>query len=152
MIVASVSGGACRKDFRSLGWNVGLDEPRTFGFSLKYRFDTEPECSSILVKSNLTAQAFSIVGQAAANAEPAQVTRLNVTGHTDTVGSNAYNMRLNCHRAESVAARLEKDGIPSNEIKIFAKGKRGLLISNTASVKELRNRSVQIVYSGGPTS
>jgi iron complex outermembrane receptor protein len=103
-------------------------------------------------RSDLTPQAVSIVGQAAANAGPAKVTRLEVTGHTDTVGSDAYNMRLSRRRAESVAAELEKDGIPAGEIAIFAKGKRDLLVPTADGVKEPQNRRVQIVYSGGPTS
>jgi outer membrane protein OmpA-like peptidoglycan-associated protein len=103
-------------------------------------------------KSDLTPQAVSIVNQAAANAGPAKVTQLTVTGHTDTVGSDAYNMRLSRRRAESVASELEKDGIPSSEIAIVAKGKRDLLVPTADGVKEPQNRRVQIVYDGGPTS
>jgi outer membrane protein OmpA-like peptidoglycan-associated protein len=103
-------------------------------------------------KSDLTPQAVSIVNQAAANAVPAKVTQLTVTGHTDTVGSDAYNMRLSRRRAESVAAQLEKDGIPSSEIAIVAKGKRDLLVPTADGVKEPQNRRVQIVYDGGSTS
>jgi outer membrane protein OmpA-like peptidoglycan-associated protein len=103
-------------------------------------------------KSDLTPQALTIVNQAAANAGPAKVTQLTVTGHTDTVGSDAYNMRLSRRRAESVAAQLEKDGIPSSEIAIVAKGKRDLLVPTADGVKEPQNRRVQIVYDGGPTS
>ena len=103
-------------------------------------------------KSDLSPQATDIVGQAARNAGPANVTRLEVTGHTDTVGSDAYNMRLSRRRAESVAAELEKDGIPSGEIDIFAKGKRDLLVPTGDGVREPQNRRVQIVYSSGPTS
>ena len=103
-------------------------------------------------KSDLTSQAVSIVNQAASNAGPAHVTQLTVTGHTDTVGSDAYNMRLSRRRAESVAAQLEKDGIASSEIEIVAKGKRDLLVPTADGVKEPQNRRVQIVYSGGPVS
>jgi outer membrane receptor protein involved in Fe transport len=103
-------------------------------------------------KSDLTPQAVSIVDTAAANAGPAKVTKLEVTGHTDTVGSDAYNMRLSRRRAESVAAELEKKGIPSSEIEIIAKGKRDLLVPTADGVKEPQNRRVQIVYEGGPTS
>jgi len=103
-------------------------------------------------KSDLTSQAKGIVDQAAANAGPAHVTQLTVTGHTDTVGSDAYNMRLSRRRAESVAAQLEKDGIASSEIEIVAKGKRDLLVPTADGVREPQNRRVQIVYSGGPTS
>jgi outer membrane protein OmpA-like peptidoglycan-associated protein len=103
-------------------------------------------------KSDLTPQAATIVNQAAANAGPAHVTRLEVTGHTDTVGSDAYNMRLSRRRAESVAAQLEKDGIPSSEIEIIAKGKRDLLVPTADGVKEPQNRRVQIVYENGANS
>ena len=152
------------------------NEPRMWGFRLRYRFSDESESAaapaayvpppvvapapaphSYLVffdfnKSDLTPQAVSIVNQAAANAGPAKVTQLTVTGHTDTVGSDAYNMRLSRRRAESVAAQLEKDGIASSEIQIVAKGKRDLLVPTADGVKEPQNRRVQIVYDGGPTS
>jgi len=103
-------------------------------------------------KSDLTPEAVAIVGQAASNAGPAKVTEIQVTGHTDTVGSDAYNMRLSRRRAESVAARLEDDGIPSSEIAIIAKGKRDLLVPTGDGVKEPQNRRVQIVYSAGPSA
>jgi iron complex outermembrane receptor protein len=157
---------------------ITYGEPRMFGFSVKYRFggpseDTpEPAAytpppvvapapaaapKSYLVffdfnKSDLTPQAQTIVDQAAHNAAPAKVTQLTVTGHTDTVGSDAYNMRLSRRRAESVAARLEKDGIPSSEVEIVAKGKRDLLVPTADGVKEPQNRRVQIVYSDGAAS
>ena len=103
-------------------------------------------------KSDLTPQAAQIVDTVAKNAGPAKVTQLTVTGHTDTVGSDAYNMRLSKRRAESVAAELEKDGIPSSEIEIVAKGKRDLLVPTADGVKEPQNRRVQIVYDNGMTS
>ena len=102
-------------------------------------------------KSDLTPQAVSIVDQAAANAGAAKVTEVTVTGHTDTVGSDAYNIRLSRRRAESVAAELEKKGIPSGEIEILAKGKHDLLVPTGDGVREPQNRRVLIVY-GGPTS
>jgi iron complex outermembrane receptor protein len=158
----------------SLGFtSAAYGPPRMFGFSLKYRFEPNKEEAaaaapytpppavapapsvphSYLVffdfnKSDLTPQAVSIVNQAAANAAPAKVTQLTVTGHTDTVGSDAYNMRLSRRRAESVAAQLEKDGIASSEIQIVAKGKRDLLVPTADGVKEPQNRRVQIVYDG----
>ncbi len=103
-------------------------------------------------KSDLTSQAVTIVDTAARNATNGKVTQLTVTGHTDTVGSDAYNMRLSRRRAESVAAQLEKDGIASSEIEIVAKGKRDLLVPTGDGVREPQNRRVQIVFDGGPTS
>jgi outer membrane protein OmpA-like peptidoglycan-associated protein len=97
-------------------------------------------------KSNLTAAAVKIVDQAAADATAGKATQLTVTGHTDTVGSDAYNMRLSRRRAESVAAQLEKDGVPASEIQIVAKGKHDLLVPTADGVKEPQNRRVSIVY------
>jgi outer membrane protein OmpA-like peptidoglycan-associated protein len=148
-------------------------QPRSFLFSATYKFggpEKSPASSqaayvpppviapaqaprSYLVffdfnKSDLTQDAVRIVDQAAKNAAPAKVTRLEVTGHTDTVGSDAYNLRLSRRRAESVAAELEAQGIPSSEIEIIAKGKRDLLVPTADGVREPQNRRVQIVYAG----
>jgi len=157
-----------------------VGEPRMFGVELRYRFgpETAPKAEtetpytpppvtapepvpaaprSYMVffdfnKSDLTPEAAGIVAQAAKNAGPAKITQLTVTGHTDTAGSDAYNMRLSRRRAESVAAELEKDGIPSGEIEIIAKGKRDLLVSTGDGVRQPQNRRVQIVYSAGASS
>jgi iron complex outermembrane receptor protein len=153
--------------------SVIYEQARTYGVDVRFDFagpSAEPEAAaaytpppvvapmaapkSYLVffdfnKSDLTSQAVQIVDTAAKNAGPAHVTQLTVTGHTDTVGSDAYNMRLSRRRAESVAAELEKDGIASSEIQIVAKGKRDLLVPTADGVKEPQNRRVQIVYDGG---
>jgi outer membrane protein OmpA-like peptidoglycan-associated protein len=97
-------------------------------------------------KSDLTADAQAIVKTAADNAAKANTTKLTVTGHTDTVGSDAYNMRLSMRRAVSVQKELIHDGVPAGEIAIFAKGKRDLLVATADGVKEPQNRRVQIVF------
>ncbi|HLG89075.1 MAG TPA: OmpA family protein [Alphaproteobacteria bacterium] len=162
----------------SLGYNQAFyGEPRMWGFQLRYRFGGASEGQAIqpaayvppaaqtpvsvsksymvffdFNKSDLTPQAVEIVDTAAKNAGPAKVTEITVTGHTDTVGSDAYNMRLSKRRAESVAAELEKQGIPSSEVEIVAKGKRDLLVPTRDGVLEPQNRRVQIVYVNGATS
>jgi outer membrane receptor protein involved in Fe transport len=171
----AVSALAC-PDVGPCRYRFDIGPPREVGVDFRYKFggpSSESEAApaayvpppvqapavphSYLVffdfnKSDLTPQAVTIVDQAAANAGPAHVTQLTVTGHTDTVGSDAYNMRLSRRRAESVAAELEKDGIASSEIEIVAKGKRDPLVPTKDGVKEPQNRRVQIVYSGGATS
>ncbi|HLG86802.1 MAG TPA: TonB-dependent receptor [Alphaproteobacteria bacterium] len=164
--------------YNSSGYVSGIfNEPRMWGFRLRYRFGggeeheaapAEPAAAappppppaapkSYLVffdfdKSTLTSEGRNIVDQAAANAGPAKVTRIVVTGHTDTVGSDAYNMRLSKRRAESVAAELEAKGIASDEISLVAKGKHDLLVPTADGVREPQNRRVEIVYGGGPNS
>jgi iron complex outermembrane receptor protein len=161
------------------GARVAYALPQTYGFTINFEFDAadvtadaapttyvqpavqapapSPTPRDYVVffdfnKSDLTPQAIEIVDQAAKNAGPAKVTQLTVTGHTDTIGSDAYNMRLSRRRAEAVAVQLEKDGIPSNEIEIIAKGKRDLLVPTADGVREPQNRRVQIAYAGGAAS
>jgi outer membrane receptor protein involved in Fe transport len=151
--------------------------PVTYGFTLSYRFDAGDKDSrsassvyepppavtpkavprSYLVffdfnKSDLTQQSISIVDQAAKSAGPGDTTRLTVIGHTDTVGSDAYNLRLSRRRAESVAARLERDGVLASQIEIVARGKRVLLVPTGDGVREPQNRRVQIVYGDNGSS
>ncbi len=99
-------------------------------------------------RADLTPQAVQIVDQAAANATAGKVTNINVTGYTDTVGSDAYNLRLSKRRALTVEAELTKQGVPAGDIAIFAKGKHDLLVPTADGVKEPQNRRVQIVYAG----
>jgi hypothetical protein len=97
-------------------------------------------------KSDLTPAALKIVDQAAADALAGKATTLQVTGYTDTVGSDAYNMRLSKRRAMSVQAELAKQGVPADAVAIFAKGKHDLLVPTADGVKEPQNRRVSIVY------
>jgi outer membrane protein OmpA-like peptidoglycan-associated protein len=97
-------------------------------------------------KADLTPEALKVVDQAAANAAAGKVTKIEATGYTDTVGSEAYNMRLSRRRALAVSSELEKQGVPADEIAIFAKGKHDLLVPTADGVKEPQNRRVQIVY------
>jgi len=48
---------------------------------------------------------------------------INVTGHTDRIGSHEYNLALSTRRAESVKAYLVETGIPAD--KVIARGVDG---------------------------
>ncbi len=97
-------------------------------------------------KSNLTAEATKIVDQAATDATAGKATQIVVTGYTDTVGSDAYNMRLSKRRALSVQAELAKQGVPADAVAIYAKGKHDLLVPTGDGVKEPQNRRASIAF------
>jgi len=96
-------------------------------------------------KSNLTPDARETIARAADNIQRQQVTQVNVVGHTDTTGSDAYNQRLSERRAEAVRQELVRDGVPANEIVTVGRGKSDLAVPTPAGVNEPRNRRVEII-------
>lgn len=75
--------------------------------------------------------------------------RFRVEGHTDTVGSAAYNRSLSQRRAEAVVSYLEqKFGIPAARLQAVGLGEQGLLVPTGAQVAEPRNRRVQVINLG----
>jgi outer membrane protein OmpA-like peptidoglycan-associated protein len=67
-----------------------------------------------------------------------------VIGHTDTVGTLAYNDRLSLARAERVREMFVAMGIPGSRIQAAGRGKRELLVPTDDNVSEVRNRRVEI--------
>jgi OOP family OmpA-OmpF porin len=96
-------------------------------------------------RADLTDRAREIIAEAAANAPRVGTTRIEVTGHTDTVGSAAYNQGLSERRAAAVAAELERRGIPRSQMVITGRGFSQLLVPTGPNVREPQNRRVEIV-------
>lgn len=69
-------------------------------------------------------------------------------GHTDSIGTDAYNMRLGLRRAEAVKAYLISRGIPANLIKTDSKGERQPVASNNTHLGRAKNRRVEIEVVG----
>ncbi len=67
-----------------------------------------------------------------------------VIGHTDTVGTLAYNDKLSLARAERLREMMIELGIPAERIKATGRGKRELLIPTEDNISEARNRRVEI--------
>jgi len=75
--------------------------------------------------------------------------RFRVVGHTDTVGTAAYNLDLSRRRAAAVVAYLEqKYNIPANRLQAVGVGESGLLVPTGPQTPEARNRRVQVINLG----
>ena len=67
-----------------------------------------------------------------------------VVGHTDTKGTNKYNLSLSIKRAEVVKEILINYGINQNSIKILGKGEETLAVDTPDDSKQPANRRVEI--------
>jgi len=70
------------------------------------------------------------------------------TGHTDSIGTAAYNQRLSYRRAEAVKVYLMSRGIDGNRIYIEGKGKTQPLADNRTRQGRAQNRRVEIQVVG----
>jgi OOP family OmpA-OmpF porin len=69
-------------------------------------------------------------------------------GHTDSVGTDAYNQRLSVRRAEAVKAYLVSKGIPANRIYTEGKGEKQPVADNRTAAGRAKNRRVEVEVVG----
>jgi OOP family OmpA-OmpF porin len=69
-------------------------------------------------------------------------------GHTDSVGSDAYNQKLSLRRAEAVKAYMVSKGIEANRIYTEGKGKKQPVADNKTADGRAKNRRVEIEVVG----
>ena len=69
-------------------------------------------------------------------------------GHTDSVGSDAYNQKLSIRRAEAVKAYLVSKGIETNRVYTEGKGEKQPVASNKTAADRAKNRRVEIEVVG----
>jgi OOP family OmpA-OmpF porin len=70
------------------------------------------------------------------------------TGHTDSVGTDAYNQKLSVRRADAVKKYLVSKGIAANRIQIEGKGESQPVADNKTDDGRAKNRRVQIEVIG----
>ena len=69
-------------------------------------------------------------------------------GHTDSIGSDAYNQKLSVRRAESVKSYLVSKGVEPNRIYTEGKGEKQPVASNKTKDGRQKNRRVEIEVIG----
>jgi outer membrane protein OmpA-like peptidoglycan-associated protein len=74
--------------------------------------------------------------------------KLEVEGHTDSVGGEDYNQRLSEQRAATVRDYLVQNGIAMNNVSAIGFGKTRPIASNDTSAGRQQNRRVELVVSG----
>ncbi|HUS19760.1 MAG TPA: OmpA family protein [Terriglobales bacterium] len=74
--------------------------------------------------------------------------KLEIEGHTDSVGSEAYNQKLSEQRAKSVGDYLKKQGIPEMSVTTRGFGETMPVADNSKGAGRQQNRRVELVVSG----
>jgi outer membrane protein OmpA-like peptidoglycan-associated protein len=74
--------------------------------------------------------------------------RLEVEGHTDSVGGDAYNQQLSEQRGASVRDYLTQEGMAAGSVTAKGFGKSQPVASNDTAAGRQQNRRVELVISG----
>ncbi|EJM67387.1 outer membrane protein/peptidoglycan-associated lipoprotein [Pseudomonas sp. GM49] len=95
-------------------------------------------------QSDLTPTAKSQLVALMSKFEDADVVSIKVVGHTDSVGSDAYNQSLSERRASSVAEYLLSQGVAPNKVTSEGKGKSQPIADNETEEGRAKNRRVDL--------
>ena len=91
----------------------------------------KPESNSVLAKA-------ALLLQQNANAQ------IEVQGHTDNIGTDAYNMELSSARAQAVATWLQQHGISKSRLSAKGYGKTQPVAENDTDAGRAKNRRVEL--------
>ena len=76
--------------------------------------------------------------------------KIQLEGHTDSIGTDEYNQTLSEQRADSVRTYLVGQGVPGDGVTAVGLGKSGPVASNDTAAGRQQNRRVDMVVSGSP--
>ena len=94
--------------------------------------------------SNLDPKFYSVLDNVASTLAEYNQTVVEVAGHTDNVGSDAYNQTLSVQRATSVANYLQGKGVNRERLITTGAGESRPIASNDTDAGRAQNRRVEI--------
>jgi outer membrane protein OmpA-like peptidoglycan-associated protein len=97
-------------------------------------------------KATLKPGAYSTIDRLAATLKEAGGRKVQIEGHTDSVGSDELNQVLSQQRADSVAAALMQRGVSSDQIIATGKGEGFPVASNDNTAGRQQNRRVEMIF------
>lgn len=112
------------------GDNITLDMPEAITFAFN--------------SSRLDQRAYSVLDRVAETLREYDQTIIEVAGHTDSVGSEAYNQRLSEQRAQAVADYLISRGISGQRLMVTGAGEMHPVASNETEAGRAENRRVEL--------
>jgi OOP family OmpA-OmpF porin len=131
------ANGQCRKEYEAAMAELTKTAPAAIPaaqFVVYFEFN----------KSDLTPDGAKVVQDAAAAYKTRGSAKISVTGYTDLVGTQQYNLELSKRRADTVRAALVRAGVPDSAITETWRGKLNPAVPTPDGVREPRNRRVEI--------
>jgi len=95
-------------------------------------------------KATLRPDAYPVLDAAVETLKQEGPMSVIVEGHTDSIGSEQYNMRLSRRRAETVRNYLVKQGIAASRITAVGLGESKPVASNATPDGRAQNRRVEL--------
>jgi len=128
---------ACVSDARQVGkkcfrwYSYGLVAPKEVVIrtnEIHFEFD----------KSRILSQSYPVLNQIVATIQGANVQHVTIEGHTDSKGTDEYNVKLSDRRAASVREYLGNHGISEGEMSSVGKGESQPIAANEINGKDNR--------------
>ena len=69
---------------------------------------------------------------------------LNITGHTDNIGSHELNVNYGMRRANSMKQKFMALGVPESQLSVQSKSFDEPLVPNTSDENRFKNRRVEV--------
>jgi OmpA-OmpF porin, OOP family len=120
---------------RIFGEALAAQPPKPLSFTLYFN----------TASTEVTPESQPILEALFAEVAKRQAVEVQVTGHTDRVGTDANNDRLSLERAEAVRDILVQRGLKTNFIRAVGRGEREPLIPTPDEQPEPRNRRVEVI-------
>ena len=99
-------------------------------------------------KSTIKPEGKQVLDQVAQQAGSINLETIIAVGHTDSIGTEAYNQKLSERRANSVKQYLVSKGVPADRIYAEGKGELQPVASNKTREGRAKNRRVEIEIVG----
>ena len=118
--------------------------PATVATKVTFAADAFFDFNKSLVKPEGKAKLDDLVGKI----KDINLEVIIAVGHTDSVGSDAYNQKLSVRRSEAVKAYLVSKGIEKNRVYTEGKGEKQPVADNKTAEGRAKNRRVEIEVVG----
>jgi len=124
------------------------EEPKPAPKSVKQAVVIQADALFDFDKSVVRPDGKKSIDEAIAKLKGVDIEMVIATGHTDSIGTDAYNQKLSERRAAAVKDYLVSKGMPAAKITTIGKGESQPVATNKTAEGRQKNRRVDIEFKG----